>query len=349
MSAADDGGAIELSGLAKRYPGPRTLREVVRAPFKRRNVDALRGVELRARWGEVLALVGPNGAGKTTLLKVLCTLVLPDAGAVRVAGFDALARPGAVRASVGLVLPDERSFYWRLTGRHNLEFFAALQGMTGAAAHRRIDELLERVDLTKAADTPFREYSTGMKQKLALCRGLIHKPRVLLLDEPTRGIDLAALRTLRAVLREHVAAGGGALLASHDLAEIEALDCRVALLRQGSITGQGTIAELKSQLAVAETVEISLAPDAGAAAAARPAEWAERLRADARVTSAVPEGDRLVVTLAPAAVVGDVVALIHAAGGRVAHVRPRGAGLEAVIDASEARLAEPSLPREVMP
>jgi ABC-2 type transport system ATP-binding protein len=338
------GGAIELSGLAKRYPGPRTFREVLRAPFKRRHVDALRGVELQARWGEVLALVGPNGAGKTTLLKVLCTLVLPDAGTVRVAGFDALARAGAVRASVGLVLPDERSFYWRLTGRHNLEFFAALQGLYGETAHRRIDELLERVDLRKAADSPFREYSTGMKQKLALCRGLLHKPRVLLLDEPTRGIDLAALRTLRAVLREHVAAGGGALLASHDLAEIEALDCRVALLRQGSITGQGTIAELKAQLAVAEIVEISFAPGGSLGAA----EWAEKLRGDARVASAVPDGARLVVTLAPSAVVGDVVAVIHAAGGRVAHVRPRGAGLEAVIDASEARNA-PVPAREVMP
>lgn len=326
------GDAIELSGLVKRFPGPRPFREVLRAPFRRRRVDALKGVDLAARWGEVLALVGPNGAGKTTLLKVLCTLVLPDGGTARVAGFDTLTHPGAVRRSVGLVLPDERSFYWRLSGRHNLEFFAALQGLHGVPMRKRIDELLHRVDLASSADAPFREYSTGMKQKLALCRGLLHEPRVLLLDEPTRGIDLAALRTLRAVLREHVAAGGGALLASHDLAEIEALECRVALLRQGAITGQGTIAELKTNLAVAETVEISFA--AGGSTAV---EWTERLRGDARVAGAVVDGNRLVVTLAPDAVVGDVVAAIHAVGGRVSHVRPRGAGLEAVIDANEAR------------
>ena len=326
------GDAIELSGLVKRFPGPRPLREVLRAPFARRRVEALKGVELSARWGEVLALVGPNGAGKTTLLKVLCTLVLPDGGTVRVAGHDALTSPGAVRRSVGLVLPDERSFYWRLSGRHNLEFFAALQGLHGAAMRGRIDDLLHRVDLASSADAPFREYSTGMKQKLALCRGLLHTPRVLLLDEPTRGIDLAALRTLRTVLREHVAAGGGALLASHDLAEIEALECRVALLRQGTITGQGTVAELKAKLAVAEIVEIRLAEGGDDLA-----EWTTRLRGDARVSAVDVDGTRLVVTLAPDAVVGDVVAAIHAAGGRVAHVRPRGAGLEAVIDANEKR------------
>ncbi len=318
--------AIRVSKLSKRFTGPRPLGEALRAPFRRRKVTALDDVDLVAHWGEVLALVGPNGAGKTTLLKVLCTLVLPDSGVVEVAGHDVARAPNAAKKSVGLVLADERSFYWRLTGRHNLEFFAALQGMPGREARRRISELLEKVDLAKAADVPFREYSLGMKQKLALCRGLLHRPRVLLLDEPTRGIDLATLRTLRAVLRDHVAAGGGALLASHDLAEIEALDCRVALLRTGRVTGQGSIPELKRGLKVAEIVEISVEGD--------PQPWLARLTGDTRVTTASIDGERLVVTLAPDAVVGDVVVALHAAGARVSHVRPRGAGLEAVIDAA---------------
>lgn len=325
--------AIQLRGLIKRFPGPRPFAEALRHPFRRRRVHALNGVDLDVRWGELVALVGPNGAGKTTLLKVLCSLVVPDGGTAFVSGHDALRSPGLVRRSIGLVLPDERSFYWRLSGRHNLEFFASLHGMRGVEMHRRIATLLERMDLASAADTPFREYSTGMKQKLALCRGLLHSPRVLLLDEPTRGIDLAALRTLRAVLREHVAAGGGALLASHDLMEIEALECPVALLRAGAITAQGTIADLKARLTVAESVEITLA-------AGEPGAWVGRLSSDPRVASVRAEGDRLVVTLAPEAVVGDVIAAIHASGGRVATVRPRGAGLEAVIDASEAAAAK---------
>jgi ABC-type multidrug transport system ATPase subunit len=164
-----------------------------------------------------------------------------------------------------------------------------------------------------------------MKQKLALCRGLLHAPRVLLLDEPTRGIDLAALRSLRAVLREHVAGGGAALLASHDLAEIDALDCRVALLSAGRVTAAGTIAEHKRRLAVAETFEMEVA---------EPEEWARRLAGDPRVARAATEAGRLVVTLAADAAVGDVVAEIHARGGRVEHVRPHGAALESVIDAS---------------
>jgi ABC-2 type transport system ATP-binding protein len=322
--------AISIRALTKSFIGPRPLREAIVAPFKRRRVAALAGVDLESAWGEVLALVGPNGAGKTTLLKVLCTLVLPDGGEARLAGHEVTRDPGSVRRSVGLVLADERSFYWRLSGRHNLEFFAALHGIETKDARQRVGALLERVELTEAGNAPFREYSTGMKQKLALCRGLLHRPRVLLLDEPTRGIDLAALRTLRAVLKEHVGAGGGALLASHDLAEIEALDCRVALLRAGRITGQGTIPELKERLGVAETIEITL--DEGDRDA-----WAVRLAKDPRVAGAAVDGERLVVRLTPDATVGDVVAAIHDLGGRVRSVRSRGAGLEAVLDAAGAR------------
>ena len=295
----------------------------MRHPFARRRVRALEAVDLSAEPGEVLALVGPNGAGKTTLLKILCTLIAPDAGSVRIGEIDALRDTLGARRAVGLVTADERSFYWRLSGRHNLEFFASLHGLDGKTGKARVTELLERVDLAAAADSPFREYSTGMKQKLALCRGMLHRPGALLLDEPTRGIDLAALRVLRTMLREHVAAGGAALLASHDLAEIEALDCRVAMLRAGAITAQGSIAELRRGVGSAEIVELSIAA---------PASWAEKLRADPHVAAISVEGDLLVVTLARDSVAGDLIAAIHAAGGRVLRVRPRGASLEAVLD-----------------
>jgi ABC-2 type transport system ATP-binding protein len=323
--------ALVIRDLRKTFTGPRPWREVLRRPFSRRRVTALDGVDLVLPWGAVVALVGPNGAGKTTLLKVLCSLIAPDAGDVFVAGHDGLRETIAARRNVGLVTADERSFYWRLTGRHNLEFFAALHGLHGRESRARIDALLERVDLSTAGDTPFREYSTGMKQKLALCRGLIHRPRVLLLDEPTRGIDLAALRALRAVLREHVATGGSVLLASHDLAEIEALDCAVALLRDGRVTGAGTVPELRQSLRIAEVVELRFAGGAAEAMA-----WVTRLAADARVAAVAAEGETVAVTLAPETEIGALVASIHAGGGHVVRIRPRGAGLESVVDASQA-------------
>ncbi|HVO31868.1 MAG TPA: ABC transporter ATP-binding protein [bacterium] len=328
MSAA----AIEVRALRKSFTGPRPLREVLRAPFRRRRVQAIDGLDLACAFGEMMALVGPNGAGKTTLLKILCTLVAADQGSVQIAGIDAARDSLGTRRAVGLVTADERSFYWRLSGRQNLEFFAALHGLDGARAGARIDELLARVALADAAGSPFREYSTGMRQKLALCRGMLHRPRVLLLDEPTRGIDLATLRVLRELLREHVTAGGAALLASHDLAEIEALDCRVALLARGRVTAQGTIAELKRDLKVAERVELLLEGGAGAAAA-----WAAKLGGDPRVARATVEGELLVLTLAPSAAIGDVVARVHADGGRVLRARPHGAALEAVLDAETAK------------
>ena len=310
--------AIRASGVVKSYVGPRPIREVLAHPFRRRRVPALAGVDLEAECGELVALVGPNGAGKTTLLKVLCTLTLPDGGRAELAGHDVAREAAAVRRAVGLVTADERSFYWRLSARE---------------ARSRIAGLLARVDLASAADAPFREYSTGMRQKLALCRGLLHAPKVLLLDEPTRGIDLAALRTLRAVLREHVAAGGGALLASHDLAEIEALECRVALLAAGRVAALGSIAELRRALNITETVEIALA-------GGDPAALAAGLARDPRVQEATAEGERLVVRLAPDVVVGEVIASVQAAGGRVTGARPRGGSLEQVLDASAAAKPE---------
>lgn len=197
-------------------------------------VTALRGVSLSVNRGEVVALLGPNGAGKSTLLRILGTTVLPDAGSLRVCGIDVVARPSETRRQVGLMIGDERSFYWRLTGRRNLAFFAALHGMSRRAGARRATELLDLVGLAEAADRPVRNYSSGMRARLSLARALLGSPPILLLDEPTQNLDPLASSLFREIAeglaRTH---GAGILFATHDLHEAVAISDRVVVLDEG--------------------------------------------------------------------------------------------------------------------
>jgi ABC-2 type transport system ATP-binding protein len=190
-----------------------------------REIIALDGVSLELSRGEVLALMGPNGAGKSTLLRILAGLVLPTSGEAKVSG------------SVAFVVADERSFSWRLSGRHNLQFFASLYGYSGNEAKERIEQALADVDLLREADRSYREYSTGMRQRLALARGLLADAEVFLLDEPTRGIDPEAAHALRRFIREELVGRGGrtVVLATHDPHEAKELARRVAVLRGGRI------------------------------------------------------------------------------------------------------------------
>jgi ABC-2 type transport system ATP-binding protein len=184
--------------------------------------------------GEVLGLMGPNGSGKSTLLRILATTVLPDAGAVEIDGVDALSDPVRARGAVGVTLSDERAWYWRLTGRHNLEFFAALHGMKRRPAAAAAAELIERLDLVNAADRPFGEYSSGMRLRLSLARALLGRPRLLLLDEPTRSIDAAGAEEFYALLEDRVREhGAAAVIASHDADELHRLAGRGLQLTAG--------------------------------------------------------------------------------------------------------------------
>jgi ABC-2 type transport system ATP-binding protein len=196
---------IEVHDLCKDYPAARSLGGCLLRPWSAgRWVRALDEVSFSVSGGRIVAVVGLNGAGKTTLLKVLCNLLSPTSGRVRVAGY-ALPREGAAaRAKIGFVPSDERSFFWRISARANLEFFAGLYDLPPRVASRRIDELLGSFGLDDRAGGHFRDYSSGMRKRLAIVRGLLHDPQVLILDEPTNSLDASWDRYLRDYVRQWV-------------------------------------------------------------------------------------------------------------------------------------------------
>jgi ABC-2 type transport system ATP-binding protein len=231
---------IEVRGLVKRYPQARRYREMLLHPFRKKEITALDGIGLTVERGEVFGLLGPNGAGKTTFVKILATLVLPTEGTVCVEGRNVETDGRQIRQRVGYVVSEERSFYWRLTGRQNLRFYAALNNAVGKRSEDRIEEIMRLVGLRDALDRRFLEYSAGMRQRLAIARGLFTRPRLLLLDEPTRALDPVAARDLRRFIRQDLAdRGRTVVLATHNLREAEELCDRVAVLNGGRIVTCG--------------------------------------------------------------------------------------------------------------
>jgi ABC-2 type transport system ATP-binding protein len=231
--------AVAVDG-ARTSPDPPAAGIRVRALTKRfGELHALDGLDLDVARGEVVALLGRNGAGKTTLMRVLGTTLHAEEGEVSVAGYDAKRDGVDVRRSVGLMLGDERSLYWRLSGRHNLEFFAELHGVRGARRDERVSALLDEVGLDGAGGRAVAGYSSGMRMRLALARALVAEPEVLLLDEPTRSLDPVATVEFRSMLREIVARrGASVLVATHDLREPAAVGGRVCVLASGRIVAE---------------------------------------------------------------------------------------------------------------
>jgi ABC-2 type transport system ATP-binding protein len=196
---------------------------------------ALKDVSFSASSAEVLVLLGPNGSGKTTILKLISTMLLADAGSVRVGGFDAQSDAGKVRRQVGIAVATERSFFPRLSPRENLEFFAALDEVPRGERARRIDEVLRDTGLAEQADTLVMKFSSGMYQRLGIARALVKRPRVLLLDEPTRSLDPATTAHFWTTIRTLAQQQTTVLLATHNFAEAVAVANRLILLHRGAL------------------------------------------------------------------------------------------------------------------
>jgi ABC-2 type transport system ATP-binding protein len=242
--------AVVVEQLGKVFHPPGGPRDLLRGRLFREPVRALEDVTFNVAAGEIVCMMGPNGAGKSTLARILGGLLLPSSGRATIAGHDAAAGAPALRRSVSFVVGDERSFHYGVTGRENLRYFAALHGLDAATARRRVGELLERVGLAAAADRRYREYSRGMRQRLAIARGLLGDPEVLLLDEPTLGLDPVGTRDLRAFLRDETirAAGRTALVCSNDPGEARALADRVLFLRAGRLVGEAAPSQIEKEL-----------------------------------------------------------------------------------------------------
>jgi len=247
--AASSSSAVVLRGLTKSFPKQRGWRAMFSGKA-RESVCALSDVSCEVRAGEFFGLLGENGAGKTTLFKILATLITPDSGSAIVGGHDVVKAPSRVREALAPVIADERSLHWRLSGRENMRLFAALHGLRGAEATRRIEDLLALVNLVDAADRLVSGYSSGMKQRLLVARTLLARPSVLLLDEPTRSLDPISARSFRRFLREDVALAQGCtvLLATHNAEEAFELCDRVGVLHRGRLVATGATPELAREV-----------------------------------------------------------------------------------------------------
>ena len=230
---------VILDNVSMEYPIPKRYVDYLIRPLETRYFTALRNVSLRISRGTCLGLLGPNGAGKTTLLKLIGGLIFPSEGSIRVDGCDTHNQNQQVREKVGFVLNEERSFYWRLTGRQNLKFFGMLEDLPRNVLRSRVSQLLGFVGLADAADRRVSNYSCGMRQRLAIARGLLKDPEVLILDEPTKSLDPLGAEELRSLIMRKIRDKDNRTLivATHQIAEAEAMCDEVCILNKGRIAG----------------------------------------------------------------------------------------------------------------
>jgi sodium transport system ATP-binding protein len=210
-----------------------------------KSIDVLEGVGFQARDGEITGLIGPNGAGKTTTLRVLYTVIHPDRGTALIDGYDSVRQKQQVQRSIG-VLPDNRGLYPRLTAREHVRYYGKLHGMRGPDLEDRINELCRYLGMDDIIDRRTKGFSKGQTMKVALARALVHGPQNVMLDEPTNGLDIAASRAVRNLIREMRDEGRCILFSSHIMQEVEALCDRIVVIDQGHIVADGTPDELRA-------------------------------------------------------------------------------------------------------
>jgi ABC-2 type transport system ATP-binding protein len=325
---AGSAASVRLDGVVKVYIKRRSLRDIALLPFRPGvRTRALAGVSLEVAAGEVFGILGPNGAGKTTLLKILAGLVVPTEGTAIVGGLDVRHHDRAVRRLIGFASSDERSFYWRLGGRENLEFFARLYGLHGAAAARRVASLIDDLDLGGDAARPFMDLSSGMKQRFIIARALLHDPPIVCLDEPTRSLDPIAAKHVRALVSAGLRGRSGKtiLLATHNLQEAEQICDRVAVLDRGRVLRQGRVAEITAGLPGRDHYLLDVE---GLGDPPRDARWTIAVeRAGGRV--------RLVVDVDRNGALSDLLRVLLAGGARVLSCSRREPSLQEIFDLIE--------------
>lgn len=206
-------------------------------------VQALDGLTFSAPEGQITGLLGPNGAGKTTCLRTIYGLLKPDSGQALIDGFNAGIQPLEARRHIG-IFPDKFGLYERLTAREQVSYFAALHGLDGAANAQAVQQTLERLDMLAIADRRATGFSQGQRMKVALAQAIVHRPKHLILDEPSRGLDVMSTRILRDLLRELRSQGTSILFSSHVMQEVAALCDQVVVIAKGKVAAQGSTEEL---------------------------------------------------------------------------------------------------------
>ncbi len=272
----------------------RGLEKTFRSGWVQRRVNpALRGVDLQVPRGAIYGLLGPNGAGKTTLLSILATLLLPDRGSARILGHDVVAESLAVRRRVNMA-SGNASFVWSLRPPEVLRFYGRLYGLSGRTLAARVDDLLERFELTAHLRTEYNELSTGLKQRLALAKALLNEPDVLFLDEPTLGLDPDVSIRIRAQVAElRRTRGTTVILTTHYMREADELCDEIAFIKGGRILAQGTPDALKRQIRLGDVIALRLDPVEPAGLAGMPGVLELRRRGD-RVECTVDAADKRV-------------------------------------------------------
>jgi sodium transport system ATP-binding protein len=206
--------------------------------------EVLRGISFEAGKGEIFGLLGPNGAGKTTTLRIICTLLAPDDGAINVLGFDTRGAPQEVRRRVGVVTA-EIGIYPRLSARENITYFARLSEVADGEVSRRVDDVIERLDMSSFARQRAESLSSGQKQKVAIARAIVHDPPVLMFDEPTSNLDVLASKEIRDFMVESKGRGKCVIFSTHVLHDAERLCDRVTIIHKGLVVASGTTAEVR--------------------------------------------------------------------------------------------------------
>lgn len=224
---------------------------------KKEYIKAVDEVSFSIEEGTIFSLLGPNGAGKTTTIKILATLLLPDSGYAKICGYDVVKDDLKVRQNLGTVLPGERTLFWKLSVKENLSYFADLYGLRPSYSKKRIEYLLKRFDIEDRKNTFVEKLSTGLRQRVVLCRALLSDPKVLLLDEPTLGLDPESARNLRNLILEIKKEGKTILLTTHYMYEADELSDFVAIINKGKIVGLDTPENLKKNLDIERNIIIS--------------------------------------------------------------------------------------------